>query len=587
MKKISTFTVMIVLLAFFSVVLFNGYTQDDPPLPLYALPDDDTPVFNSGSIALSSDGRTLITANMLNNTMSIVLPREAQRAAEIPVGFDPRSVAFTRDDTSALVVNRGDGSLSIIDMAEGSLSDTFAIGVLPYAVVTDNNQTAYVSVQGEDVIVEIAIDSGEILSRIDVPSSPAGMALWGDFLYITHLWSGDLTLIYTPQMQVVRSVSTGADTTLSQSITINPQTGFAYLPQSRSYTSNTTPTFDSMVFPIVNVIDLSDFGLLRQSRITLDTADRPVNMPFGVAVDDARDRLFVANAGSNDVSVIDLNSDLRLAHISVDANPRSVRLSRDGSLVYVHNALDGTVTILEARDLTIEDVVLVSDLQVSIDVLIGAQLFYGATDGRMSQDQWISCANCHFDGQSDGRIWQDADTGPRNTPVLYGLIETAPYTWTGSWDELADTELKIRQLQVGEGLIMGPTNAPLGDPHEGLSLDLDTLVEYLATLPAPTAPLSTNVDQIARGGEVFTELECTACHTGPMLTDGQQHDVGTDGTFDTPTLNWLWLSAPYFHDGRATTLEDVFTLNGIHQQIGNISHEDLQALIAYLNSLPQ
>ena len=82
------------------------------------------------------------------------------------------------------------------------------------------------------------------------------------------------------------------------------------------------------------------------------------------------------------------------------------------------------------------------------------------------------------------------------------------------------------------------------------------------------------------GSAVFTSLGCGACHAGEELTDSELgptpilHDVGTLRTtsggrlggqltgFDTPTLRGVWNTAPYFHDGSAPTLDDVFVVAG-------------------------
>jgi len=573
------------ILAVIGLLIVTGVGAQEQQ-PLYALPTEDAPVFTSGSMALSREGTLLATANMLNDTLSIVAPRDAERLAEIAVGDDPRSVALTPDASRAFVVNRGDGTLSIVNTVNREVISTVPVGVLPYAVITDNATTAYISVQGTDEIIEIDQNTGEILTRIPVPADPAGLALWGDFLYVTHFWTGELSLIYRPQNTLVRTISTGVDTALFQSLAINPNNGIAYLPQTRSNAQNPAITFDTLSFPVVNRVDLSDMSLLRQRRIAVDVADRAVHMPFSVAIDPVRRLLFVVNAGSNDLAVIDLASGLALTHINVNANPRTIRLSRDLSLLYVHNVIDGTVSIIETREFRTEDVVLVSDLQVSIDVLLGAQLFHAADNPQLTRSNRISCAACHFDGQSDGRIWQGLPDGPRNTPVLYGLAETAPYNWSGTWDEVADVELKIRGLQAGRGLIDGPTNTALGDLHAGLSVDLDTLADYVVNLPPPRTPAIDDTSLINRGETVFLEQGCATCHAGTSGTDGLAYDVGTGGTFDTPTLNWLWQSAPYYHDGRAATLQDVFMLEGTHRIVGEVSPADLDALIAYLNSRP-
>jgi hypothetical protein len=69
-------------------------------------------------------------------------------------------------------------------------------------------------------------------------------------------------------------------------------------------------------------------------------------------------------------------------------------------------------------------------------------------------------------------------------------------------------------------------------------------------------------------------LSCATCHAGTEMTDGLLHDVGTTGTtsgsrlggplpgIGTPTLRGLWESGPYFHDGSAKTLAEVFSTTG-------------------------
>jgi YVTN family beta-propeller protein len=556
--------------------------QDDP---LYALPGANEAVSRSASIDLARDGRTLIAANMLNNTVSLVDLRQRVLLTEIDVGDDPRSVAFSFDGSQALVVNRGDRTLSVIDVDAQSVTATYPLGVLPYGVVTTDNQIAYVSLQASHEVIAIDYTTGAILFRIPTPPDPMGLALWGDLLYVTHFWSGDVSLIYVPSQRVVRTVETGPYTSLSPSITIDSRNQRAYIPQSRSYDSADPATYDTRIQPVVQTIDLLDMDVLRDGRVGVNVADRPVNMPFAVAVDPIREWAYIANAGTNDLSIIDLNSGVAVAHLPVGTNPRGVLLNFDNSFAYVHNAIEGSLTVISTRDSSIDDVLPISDLRIPVDELIGAELFHTAENPRMGA-RWISCASCHFDGQTDGRVWDDFPGGPRNTPVLYDLGDTAPYNWSGTWDEIADVELKIRGLQVGSGLIDGDLNDPLGAAHGGLALDLDILSTYLATLPGPLTPFTQDSVQVQRGEALFEELTCASCHVPPNWIDAQQHDVGTGGVFDTPTLNWLWQSAPYFHDGRARTLQEVFILPGDHQLIDEHSLAEINDLVAYLRSLP-
>ena len=54
--------------------------------------------------------------------------------------------------------------------------------------------------------------------------------------------------------------------------------------------------------------------------------------------------------------------------------------------------------------------------------LLGKQIFYDAHDRRMNRDGYLSCASCHLDGDSDGRVWDFSDQGEgfRNTIALTG-----------------------------------------------------------------------------------------------------------------------------------------------------------------------
>ncbi|HJO80671.1 MAG TPA: c-type cytochrome, partial [Acidimicrobiales bacterium] len=102
----------------------------------------------------------------------------------------------------------------------------------------------------------------------------------------------------------------------------------------------------------------------------------------------------------------------------------------------------------------------------------------------------------------------------------------------------------------------------------------------------------------ARGEQVFGEAGCAICHSGPAFTDGLRHDVGTalgsgetrGPMIDTPTLLGLYDTAPYLHDGSASTPRDVFSIasdSSPHALVDDLSGTELDDLIAYLLSLPQ
>ena len=299
----------------------------------------------------------------------------------------------------------------------------------------------------------------------------------------------------------------------------------------------------------------------------------------------------VALETSREVAVYDTQQGFQLTRLAVGRAPQGVAFSSNGRTLYVHNFMDRTlsrfdVTNLVALHVTQAPLLGTTPLAAETlpaNVLIGKQLFYDAQDDRLARDNYISCASCHNDGDGDGRVWDLSvfGEGLRNTIDLRGRggMNNGPLHWTANFDEVQDFEGQIRALSGGTGLMSdaqfntGTRSQPLGNPKAGLSADLDALAAYVASLTsAPASPQRTGANfsaQAESGRLAFANRSCGLCHMGPPFTDSapnSRHDVGTihegsgqrlggplDG-FDTPTLVGVWSSAPYLHDGSASTL---------------------------------
>ena len=573
-------------------------TRAAPTATIVAAAAPGQPV-SAGAVAVSPDGRMVVAVNPDSDSVTVLDAQSLQILAEIPVGDDPRTLAIAPDSQSALVTNHAGATLSLLDLAQLVEVGSYAVGSMPYGVVTDGARV-FVSEFAPGHVGVLDHNSGERLAHIAVAPFPAGLALSADgaSLYVTHLFSGRVTLIDARSLEVKANITTGASTNLSQFVAISPNGTKAYLPQTRSNVTNTAMLFDNTVFAVVNVLDLGALRLAVQERVTLDTADQPVNMPFAVALSPDGKMLYLANAGSDDLSVIDLSTNQGVAHISVGANPRGIAISPDGARVFVNNVLDGTLSVMETEMHTIAETVTLTEIPLPEPILLGKRIFNSAAAPVLTTDNWISCATCHFDGMMDTRTWLGFPDGPRNTPSLLGVAQTLPMHWSGDLDELQDVEITIRDIQIGSGLIEGEAHDTLGSAHAGLSPELDALAMYMAILEIPPSPYAASPEQLSRGEAVFNTLECQSCHPPPLYTDLQLHDVGTGnaakeknshgrGTnFDTPSLRALWMTAPYFHDGSATTLPDALHTGNEHNVAAGLSTTEIEDLTAFLLALP-
>ena len=64
--------------------------------------------------------------------------------------------------------------------------------------------------------------------------------------------------------------------------------------------------------------------------------------------------------------------------------------------------------------------------------------------------------------------------------------------------------------------------------------------------------------------------------------------IDTGKAFDTPSLVEVWRTAPYLHDGRAATIEDVLKKHNKddkHGSTSNLTDQQIKNLAAYVLSL--
>jgi len=227
-------------------------------------------------------------------------------------------------------------------------------------------------------------------------------------------------------------------------------------------------------------------------------------------------------------------------------------------------------------------------------------------DASICLQGWQSCASCHpGDARSDGLNWDLLNDGlgnPKNTKSLLLAHRTPPAMWLGV-RETAETAVRsgIRHILFAK-------------PSEEVATAIDAYLKSLQPVPSPflvhsrerevqgpKSKVQSRENQewglseaAERGRGVFQRAGCAACHPPGLFTDLHSHDVGTrrafdkpTDQFDTPTLVELWRTAPYLHDGSATTVREVLTTRNPrdeHGQTSNLSRQELSDLCAYLLS---
>ena len=200
--------------------------------------------------------------------------------------------------------------------------------------------------------------------------------------------------------------------------------------------------------------------------------------------------------------------------------------------------------------------------------------------------QWQSCASCHSaDARTDGLNWDLLNDGignPKNTKSLLYAHFTPPAMSLGGRE---NAEISVR---AGVKYILFSEL-----PDESLNA-IDSYLKSITPIPSPYLKRGKLTAAARRGREVFKKAKCTDCHNGEYFTNMKSYDLGmikgmdAGKKNDTPTLIELWRTAPYLHDGRASTLHEVFTKyneNDMHGVTSRLSKKELNDLVVYVLSL--
>ncbi len=268
-------------------------------------------------------------------------------------------------------------------------------------------------------------------------------------------------------------------------------------------------------------------------------------------------------------------------------------------------------------------------------VALGRQLFY---DERLSRDNTVSCASCHDQGAafSDNNQFSqgiDGQFGDRNSMALINLAWQEDFFWDGR-DQTLEVQIiepvitahemdqtwqqTINKLSADVNYsnqfftVFGVQEFDSSHVAKAMAQFLRTLIsgsskydvmyKYQNSLPlTPQEQALFNditVEEWA-GMDVFFSLsagDCLHCHDGALAQVNMFANNGLDANFDddpgrmavtgnpndagkfkVPTLRNIELTAPYMHDGRFQTLDDVIN----HYSVGLVESSTIDPLMEF------
>jgi cytochrome c peroxidase len=272
-----------------------------------------------------------------------------------------------------------------------------------------------------------------------------------------------------------------------------------------------------------------------------------------------------------------------------------------------------------------------SDSAAQAQIALGRMLWY---EPRLSRNKNVSCNTCHpldahgADGKPRSRSSENEEH-PRNTPSVYNAAGFFVLLWDGRKDNLLaqakDVLVSPKTMVVSQEQVVDTLRSIPGyrDPFARAFPGAESPVSFhnaAQAIAAFEATLFTRArwDRFLEGDAAalsseekagfnrFIEVGCVACHFGPNIgatmyqkaglvkpwpdsKDRGRYEVTKQEVdymvFRVPTLRNVAMTAPYFHDGSESSLDESIRIMARHQIGRELDDEDVSLIAAWLKSL--
>ncbi len=559
-------------------------------------PDAGLPPGRPVALALAEGGQRLFVAYRDRATVAAIDTATLKPVAQARVGR--RLSDLTVAGPLVLATDEGADELVVLEGRAGALREVrrVQVGVSPVGVrATDDGTFAVVACLWPHrlAILDLArLRAGSAApaepASLDLPFAPRQLlALPGGRVLVADAFGGGLAVV-DPRQRRVESVRR-LDAHNLRGLALDRTGKGVLVAHQLLYAQGRTVPTDIRSGNVVNnlvhrlrldvVLDPRADLLRDAETILLGDVERGAADPAGLA-ETADGRLLVAFAGIHELGIGQPERTLWVRR-RVGARPTALAYDAARRRAYLACTFDDSIAVVDPDAPKLIGPVRLGPAPERSAAERGEALFY---DAERSLEGWYSCHSCHTDGHTSGRLNDNFTDGSFGTPKrvlsLRGTRDTHPWAWNGRMDTLAR---QVRTSITGTMQGPAPTAEQVGD-----------LVAFLRTLPPPpslpAARGTLDAAAVERGRKVFVREKCGVCHAPPAYTSAKTYDVGLPDengshAYNPPSLRGVSQGGPFFHDGRAATLEEVFGRFGHPRSATKLSETERRDLIAFLGSL--
>lgn len=563
------------------------------------------PPFFTTDIIKGKSGELILTQKGTKK-VDIFSPDGKTCLKSFPVDAVPTGVLFA-DNHLYVTTSENRGMLQILDAETGAMQYAIPTGMgACHPMMSPDGKYIYVLNQFKNTVSEIDLAAHKVVREVSVLREPRSAVFTADgkYMFVTNFLPAQradldvvaacVSVIDMSSFEKVKDIKFANGSNAVRGMCITPDGKYIYV--SHNLGRFTVPTsqlqqgwMNTSAFSIIDVANQAFAGV-----VIVDDPDRGAAGIWSIDCDE--NNIYVSHSGTHEVSIIDHKAMLK----KFEAYPDKSRLDYDLTFLYGLRErvplngngprcmlLDGGELIVPtyfADELNFVDVNTSEVKSVSLNPNReetmehkGEKYFNDATH---CYQNWQSCNGCHpGDGRTDGMNWDLMNDGVGNSKNCKSMLysHVTPKCMISGIRESAEVAVRagFKFIQFYE-------------PDEEMAKCVDAYLKSLRPVPSPYLVNGELSEKAKEGRKVFEKLKCGECHSGPYFTDLKMHRIGDDIEFeqgwDTPTLIEVWRTAPYLFDGRAATLEEVFSVHkhGIEKRV---SKKDIEALTEYVNSL--
>jgi PQQ-dependent catabolism-associated beta-propeller protein len=282
--------------------------------------------------ASAAGAETVYVSNEQDNTISVIDGGTLAVTATIPVGRRPRGIALSPDKSQLYVAVGDDNRIDVVDLASRKVVDALPSGEDPELfVVHPDGKRLFVANENDNLVSVLDLEAKRVIEEIQVGVEPEGMAVSPDgrLVVCTSETTSMAHFIDAKTYEVVDNVL--VDTR----------------PRMAAFTADGKQVWvSSELRGTVTVMGAEHRGVEAIIEFPVPGVPRDLVQAVGIAL--ARDgRGYVALGPANRVAEIDAKSFRVLRYYLVGQRVWHIALSADEKRLYAANGGSGDVTVID------------------------------------------------------------------------------------------------------------------------------------------------------------------------------------------------------------------------------------------------